>query len=89
MRKIAINRAFRFFSAIIELVRALVISKMHNKFGKDTLKTFEFIFSTRSNYRRKMQKIAIYRPLIFFSAVNKLARELLISNMHKTFEQDK
>ena len=30
-----------FFSAIIELVREHVISNMHNKFGKDTRKTFK------------------------------------------------
>ena len=40
MREIAINRHFDSFSAIIELVRQLVISKMHNKFGKDMRKTF-------------------------------------------------
>ena len=32
-----------FFSAIIELVRALLISNMHNKFEKDTWKTFQVI----------------------------------------------
>ena len=37
-RKIVISRLviLTFFSAIIELVRELVISNMHNKFGKDT-----------------------------------------------------
>ena len=39
-RKIAISRPFKFFSAIIELVQKLVISNMHNKFGKDTWKTY-------------------------------------------------
>ena len=29
-----------FFSAIIELVREVVISNMQNKFGKETWKTF-------------------------------------------------
>ena len=36
MRKIAINRQFRIFSAIIELVRELVICHMPYKFGKHT-----------------------------------------------------
>ena len=40
-KKIAINQLFNFFfSAIIELVKELVISNMHNRFGKDTWKTF-------------------------------------------------
>ena len=34
------------FSAIIELVWELVISNMHNKFGKDTWKTFQVIAPT-------------------------------------------
>ena len=39
MRKIAINRPFwKKKSAIIEIVCELVISNMHNKFGKDTWK---------------------------------------------------
>ena len=41
MWKIAINLPFFFFLAIIELVRELVISNMHNKFEKDTWKTFK------------------------------------------------
>ena len=45
MRKIAINQPLwnDFFSAIIELVRALLISNMFNKFGKDTWETFQVI----------------------------------------------
>ena len=43
MWKIAISRPFFFFSAIIELVRELVISNMHNKFEKDMWKTFQVI----------------------------------------------
>ena len=40
--KIAISRPFKKKNlAIIELVRELVISNMHNKFGKDTWKTFK------------------------------------------------
>ena len=35
-----------FFKAIIVLVRELVISNMHNKFGKDTWKTFQVIAPT-------------------------------------------
>ena len=37
MRKIAMNRIF-YFSAIIELVRELVTSKMQKKIHKDTYK---------------------------------------------------
>ena len=37
---------FDFWSAINELVRELVISNMHNKFGKDTWKTFQVITPT-------------------------------------------
>ena len=66
MWKITINRPFFFFSAIIELVRELVISNMHNKFEKDMWKTFQVIAPTRSNYWRKMWKIAINRPFFFF-----------------------
>ena len=86
MWKIAINRPF-FFSAIIELVRELVISNMHNKFEKDTWKTFQVIAPTRSNYCRKMWKIAINLPF-FFLAIIELVRELVISNMHNKFEKD-
>ena len=73
MWKIAINRPFFFFSAIIELVRELVISNMHNKFEKDMWKTFQVIAPTRSNYWRKMWKIAINRPFFFFSAIIELS----------------
>ena len=55
-----------FFFTIIELVRELVISNMHNKFEKDTWKTFQVIAPTRSNYWRKRWKIAISRPFWFF-----------------------
>ena len=80
---------FFFFSAIIELVRELVISNMHNKFEKDMWKTFQVIAPTRSNYWRKMWKIAINRPFFFFfSAIIELVRELVISNMHNKFEKD-
>ena len=43
---------FFFFSAIIELVRELVISNMHNKFEKDMWKTFHF-----SSYRSHKVKL--------------------------------
>ena len=79
---------FFFFSAIIELVRELVISNMHNTFEKDMWKTFQVIAPTRSNYWRKMWKIAINRPFFFFSAIIELVRELVISNMHNKFEKD-
>ena len=37
MRKMTVNRSFcEFFSAIIEIVRELVISNMHNRFEDDT-----------------------------------------------------
>ena len=58
---------FNFFSAIIELVRELLISRIHNKFVEDTWKTFQVIAPTRSNYRRIMRKIAINRLINFFS----------------------
>ena len=81
--------AIFFFSAIIELVRELVISNMHNKFEKDMWKTFQVIAPTRSNYWRKMWKIAINRPFFFFfPAIIELVRELVISNMHNKFEKD-
>ena len=51
-----------FFSAIIELLEELLISNMHNRFGNDTWKTFH----TRSNYWRKMRKIAINQPFLIF-----------------------
>ena len=35
-----------FLSPIIELVRELVICNMHNRFGKDTWKTFQVIVPT-------------------------------------------
>ena len=50
MRKIVINRPFKFFPAIIELVQELLISNIHNKFEEDTWKTFQVIAPTRSNY---------------------------------------
>ena len=62
MQKIAINRPFRFFSAIIELVRELDITNMHNKFRKDTWTTFHAVAPRRSNYWHKMRKLAINRP---------------------------
>ena len=42
--------AILIFTPIIELVRELVTSNMHNKFGKDTRKAFQVIALTRSNY---------------------------------------
>ena len=88
MRKIAINRPFFFFSAIIELLQELLISNMHNQFEEDMWKTFQVFAPTRSNYWRKMWKIAINRPFFFFLAIIELVQELLISNMHKQFEED-
>ena len=61
---------------------------MHNKFGKDTSRTCQVIAPTRSNYRRKMRKIAINRQFIIFLAIIELVRELLSSNMHNKFEED-
>ena len=67
MRKIAINQPFFFFfSAIIELLQELLISNMHNQFEEDMWKTFKVFAPTRSNYWRKMWKIAINRPFFFF-----------------------
>ena len=56
MKKIAINRPFCFFSAVIELVLQLLICNTHYKFKQDKWNV------TKSNYWRKMQKIAINRP---------------------------
>ena len=39
-----------FLPAIFGLVQELLISNMHNKFGKDMWKTFQVIAPTRSNY---------------------------------------
>ena len=88
MRKIAINRPFFFFSAIIELLQELLISNMHNQFEEDMWKTFQVFAPTRSNYWRKMWKIAINRPFFFFPVIIELVHELLISNMHNQFEED-
>ena len=67
---------FFFSPAIIELVRELVISNMHNKFEKDTWKTFQVIAPTRSNYWRKRWKIAISRPFwIFFQPLLNLSEK--------------
>ena len=76
-----------FFSVIIELVRELLISNMHNKFEEDT---FQVSAPTRSNYWHKMQKITINRPFWndFFSAIIELVGELVISNMHNKFGKD-
>ena len=76
MQNIAMNR--QFFSAIIEIVRELVFSNMHNKFGQDTWKTFYVIAPTRSNYWRKMRKIAIKSAiLIFFQPLLNLSENCL------------
>ena len=78
-----------FLPAIIELVQELLISNMHNKLEEDTCENVEVIAPIRSNYWRKMRKIAINRPFwIFFSAIIELVQELLISNMHNKFEED-
>ena len=74
-----INLPFVFFPAIIELVRELVISNMHNRFEDDTWKTFQVIAPTRSNYWRKMRKIAINRPFkIFFQPLLNLSNNYLL-----------
>ena len=88
IRKIAINRQFWFFSAIIELVQELLISNMHNKFEEDTWKLFKSQV-TRSNYWCKRRKIAISRPFKKNkSAIIEFVRELVISNMHNKFGKD-
>ena len=62
---------------------------MHNRLEENTCENVEVIAPTRSNYWRKMRKIAINRPFwIFFSAIIELVQELLISNMHNKFEED-
>ena len=55
-----------FLPAIIELVQELLICNMHNKLEEDTCENVEVIAPTRSNYWRKMRKIAISRPFWFF-----------------------
>ena len=68
-----------FFPAIIEVVQELVISNMHNRFEDDILKTFQVIAPTRSNYWRKMRKIAINRPFwIFFQPLLNLSKNYLL-----------
>ena len=87
--KIAINRPFEIFSAIIELAQELLINNKHNKFEENTWKTFQVIAPTRSNYWRKMRKNRIKSAILkFFSAIIELFQELLIGNMHNKFEEN-
>ena len=68
-----------FLPAIIELVQELLISNMHNKLEEDTCENFEVIAPTRSNYWRKMRKIAINRPFwIFFQPLLNLSKNYLL-----------
>ena len=68
-----------FLPAIIELVQELLISNMHNKLEEDTCENVEFIVPTRSNYWRKMRKIAINRPFwIFFQPLLNLSKNYLL-----------
>ena len=46
VKKIIDVKGEKKFSAFIKHVRELVISNMHNKFGKDTWKTFQGIAPT-------------------------------------------
>ena len=88
MRKIAINQPFFFFfRSLLKFSKKYFLVIMHNQFEEDMWKTFQVFAPTRSNYWRKMWKIAINRPF-FFSANIELVRELVISNMHKKFEKD-
>ena len=69
---------FIFLPAIIELVQELLISNMHNKLEEDTCENVEVIAPTRSNYWRKMRKIAINRPFwIFFQQLLNLSKNYL------------
>ena len=68
-----------FLPAIIELVQELLISNMHNKLEEDTCENVEVIAPTRSNYWRKMRKIAINRPFwIFFQPLLNLSKNYLL-----------
>ena len=69
---------FFFFPAIIELVQELLISNIHNKFEENMWKTFQVIAPTRSNYWRKMRKIAINRPFFFFRPLVNLSKNYLL-----------
>ena len=80
--------AIFFFPAIIELVRELVISNMHNKFEKDTWKTFQVIAPTRSNYWSNVKNRHKSAILNFFSAIIELVREVVISNMQNKFGKE-
>ena len=82
---------FFFFSAIIELVQELLISNMHNQFEEDMWKTFQLIAPTRSNYWRKMWKIAINRQFFFFWPLLKLSENwslvICITNLKRICEK--
>ena len=68
-----------FLPAIIELVQELLISNMHNKLEEDTCENVGVIVPTRSNYWRKMRKIAINRPFwIFFQPLLNLSKNYLL-----------
>ena len=68
-----------FLPAIIELVQELLISNMHNRLEEDTCENVEVIAPTRSNYWRKMRKIAINRPFwIFFQPLLNLSKNYLL-----------
>ena len=52
---------------------------MHNKLEEDTCENVEVIVPTRSNYWRKMRKIAINRPFwIFFQPLLNLSKNYLL-----------
>ena len=68
-----------FLPAIIELVQELLISNMHNKLEENTCENVEVIAPTRSNYWRKMRKIAINLPFwIFFQPLLNLSKNYLL-----------
>ena len=68
-----------FLPAIIELVQELLISNMQNKLEEDNCENVEVIAPTRSNYWRKMRKIAINRPFwIFFQPLLNLSKNYLL-----------
>ena len=56
MQNIARKGPFNFFPAIIKIVRELVISNMHKKFGKDTVHENLFMLSCPQGYWSKMRK---------------------------------
>ena len=65
----------------------MVISNMQYKIWEDTRKTFEFI--TPNKVKLEMSNAKNHYQSAISSTIIELVPELVISNMHNTFEQDK